>query len=61
MKVKNVRLHLQRYYGLMIGERTAEEIKQKFLEFERKKVRVVGRSLETGKRKTIHIPFKKLL
>ena len=60
-RAMNVKLYLKRKHDLMVGERTADEIKQKLSEFVKKKIKVVGRSIETGKKKTIHVSFKDLL
>jgi actin-like ATPase involved in cell morphogenesis len=53
--MKNLRLMLKDRYKLAVGELTLEELKRKIVKISKTKVKISGRSYETGKKKTIEV------
>ena len=55
MTARNIELCLKNKYGIMVGEITLEDLKQKVRKISKEKLKVSGRSLETGRKKTASI------
>ena len=59
MTLLDVRLKTR--YGLIVGERTLEELNEEVSRFGRATIRVSGRALSTGRKKVIHVTLGELL
>ena len=57
----SIQKYLKKKYNLAIGERSAEAIYNDLKNLLNMKVKIQGRSLETGRKKTISIKVKDLL
>ena len=58
--MKKLMADLKNKYNLAVGERTIEALEHKLTKISKTKVKVSGRSYETGKKKTVTIPFCEL-
>ena len=54
--MENIRLILKNNYNLAVGELSLEELRRKIGKISRAKIKVSGRSYETGRKKTIEFP-----
>ena len=59
--LKSLEQHLRKEHDLVVGEMTLREFKKKVFAISKKKIKVSGRSWETGRKKTVHVPFYKVL
>lgn len=59
--MKNIRLMLKKKYKLAVGEFSLEELRHKVIKLSKAKMKVSGRSYETGRRKTINVPIYEFL
>ena len=57
MKEKALAAYLKEQCGLLLGERTLEDLRRATVEHARKTVRVRGRSMATGRKKSVTIPL----
>lgn len=58
---KKLEVNLKAKYNTVVGELTLKELKQKIEGLFETKIKISGRSLETGKQVTISIPIKDIL
>ena len=54
-KTKNLNSYLKNVHDLIIGEKTLEELKSKIARTAGVRIKISGRSLKTGKRKTVNV------
>ena len=52
---------LKTQHGLIIGERTLEQLQKEVKRLGRQTIRVSGRSAITGKKRVVSVPISKLL
>jgi actin-like ATPase involved in cell morphogenesis len=62
MKIQGRKLAelLKSEYSLIVGENTLADLIRKILMFSRKKIKISGRSYETGRKKTIGVRLYEL-
>ncbi|MDD5070429.1 MAG: rod shape-determining protein [Candidatus Omnitrophica bacterium] len=52
---KKIQQKFKKDYNLAVGEKTAEDLKVTINKFSKAKMKVTGRSYETGRKKTVSI------
>lgn len=57
--MKNLRLVLKKKYNLAVGEFSFKELKRIIVKISKTKIKVSGRSCETGRKKVIEVPICK--
>ncbi|OGX34633.1 MAG: hypothetical protein A3C36_07765 [Omnitrophica WOR_2 bacterium RIFCSPHIGHO2_02_FULL_52_10] len=60
MTLKSFEQYLKNKYELAVGEITLRELKEKVLKISKSKIKISGRSYETGRKKTIYVPVGNL-
>ena len=55
MKLNDIESYFAENHNMAVGEMTKDAIKQKLSGMRKEKIRVRGRSYETGRKKTIHV------
>jgi len=61
VKTTDIMEQLKKNHQLCIGEMTAGGIKQELSGISKRKIRISGRSYETGRKKTVHVRLVDLL
>jgi len=61
VKIKNLTAFLKTNHNIAIGERTAGEIMHELSGISKTKIKISGRSYETGRKKTAHVRLVDLL
>ena len=54
--LKSLERYLRKEYSLIVGEMTIREFKREVLAVSKKKIKIQGRSFETGRRKIVYVP-----
>jgi len=57
----NLETYLEKNHNMVVGERTADEIRQKLTGISKGKIKISGRSYETGRKKAVHVRLVDLL
>ena len=57
MKKKSLAAYLKKQCGLLLGERTLDDLWRATVEHAGKMIRVRGRSMATGRKKSVTIPL----
>lgn len=59
--MKSLRSVLKNNYHLVVGELSLEDLRRKIIKISKTKIKVSGRSYETGRKKTVEVPLYEFL